>query len=240
MIYQFWVFRRGVGRIRLEWSSMRVESSAMATLLRLSFGGIAQHLVATASWVALVRILAPFGATALAGYTIALRIVVFAILPTWGLSNAAATLVGQNLGARQPARAERSVWLTGAYNMVFLTSIGVVFVFLADPLVRIFQDDPEVVAVGAQALRVLSYGYLFYAWGMVMSQAFNGAGDTLTPTWANLVCFWGCEIPLAWVLAHPAGFGPNGIFWSIVLSETLLALVMIALFRRGRWKRRAL
>ena len=240
VIYQFWVFRRGVGRIRLEWSSMRVESSAMATLLRLSFGGIAQHLVATASWVALVRILAPFGAAALAGYTIALRIVVFAILPAWGLSNAAATLVGQNLGARQPARAERSVWLTGAYNMVFLAAIGVVFVFLADPLVRIFQDDPEVVAVGAQALRVLSYGYLFYAWGMVMSQAFNGAGDTLTPTWANLVCFWGCEIPLAWVLAHPAGFGPNGIFWSIVLSETLLALVMIALFRRGRWKRRAL
>lgn len=238
--YQFWAFRQGTGRIRLEWAAMRIDPPAALTLLRLSLGGIAQHLVATASWVVLIRILAPFGSTALAGYTIALRIVVFAILPAWGLSNAAATLVGQNLGAGRPERAERSVWLTGVYNMGFLAVITVIFVVTAEMLVRIFQDDAAVVAVGADALRVLSYGYVCYAWGMVLSQAFNGAGDTLTPTWANLVCFWGCEIPLAWLLAHPAGLGPDGVFWSIVCSETLLAVVMIVLFRRGRWKNRAL
>ena len=237
--YQLWVFRRGTGRIRLHVGILRVVPSAMLTLLRLSLGGIGQMLVATASWVALMRIIAPFGADAVAGYTIAIRIIVFAILPSWGLSNAAATLVGQNLGAGQPDRAERSVWLTGVYNMVFLAVISVVFVVLADPLVSIFQDDAAVVEVGTRGLRVLSYGYVFYAWGMVMSQAFNGAGDTLTPTWVNLGCFWGCQIPLAWWLARGVGLGPDGVFWSVMLSETLLALVMIELFRRGRWKGRS-
>ena len=237
--YQLWVFRRGTGRIRLHVGILRVVPSAMLTLLRLSLGGIGQMLVATASWVALMRIIPPFGADAVAGYTIAIRIIVFAILPSWGLSNAAATLVGQNLGAGQPDRAERSVWLTGVYNMVFLAVVSVVFVVFADPLVSIFQDDAAVVAVGTRGLRVLSYGYVFYAWGMVMSQAFNGAGDTLTPTWVNLGCFWGCQIPLAWWLARGVGLGPDGVFWSVMLSETLLALVMIELFRRGRWKGRS-
>jgi Na+-driven multidrug efflux pump len=210
----------------------------MWRLIRLSFGGIAQMLVATASWVALMRIMAPFGAEAVAGYTIAIRIIVFAILPSWGLSNAAATLVGQNLGAGHPDRAERSVWLTGLYNTVFLLGVTVLFVSTADGLVSLFQTEPTVVAVGARALRVISYGYVFYAWGMVMMQAFNGAGDTMTPTWMNLLCFWGGQIPLAWTLAHVAGLGPDGIFWSVTLSETVLALLMIELFRRGRWKGR--
>ena len=239
VIYQFRAFRHGAGRIHLHRGVFRVVPLAMLTLLRLSLGGIGQLLVATASWVALMRIMAPFGADAVAGYTIAIRIIVFAILPSWGLSNAAATLVGQNLGAGRPDRAERSVWLTGVYNMAFLATTAVVFVALAEPLVAVFQDEAAVLSVGARGLRVLSYGYVFYAWGMVMSQAFNGAGDTLTPTWVNLGCFWGCQIPLAWWLARGMEFGPDGVFWSVMLSETLLALVLIHLFRRGSWKDRS-
>jgi putative MATE family efflux protein len=238
VLYQFYALRRGDSRIRVTREARRIDLAVMLRLLRLSFGGIAQMIVATASWVALMRIMAPFGAEAVAGYTIAIRIIVFAILPSWGLSNAAATLVGQNLGAGQPARAERSVWLTGLYNTVFLIVVTVLFVFAAETLVGLFQSEPAVVAVGARALRVISYGYVFYAWGMVMAQAFNGAGDTMTPTWMNLVCFWGCQVPLAWTLAGAAGLGPDGVFWSVMLSETLLALVMIELFRRGRWKGR--
>ena len=239
VLYQFRAFHRGVGRIHLRWRTLRLDLPVLRTLLRLSLGGIGQMLVATSSWVVLMRLLSPFGADAVAGYTIAIRIIVFAILPAWGLSNAAATLVGQNLGADRPDRAERAVWLTGCYNMAFLGMIAVLFVVFADPLVAIFQDDARVVAVGAEGLRVLSYGYVFYAWGMVMSQAFNGAGDTLTPTWVNLGCFWGCQIPLASFLAGVPALGPGGVFWAIMISETLLALVMIELFRRGRWKGRS-
>jgi len=239
VLYQFLALRRGDSRIRITREARRIDASVMLRLVRLSFGGIAQMIIATASWVALMRIMAPFGAQAVAGYTIAIRIIVFAILPSWGLSNAAATLVGQNLGAGRPDRAERSVWITGVYNTAFLLAITTVFVIAADVLVGLFHADPPVVAVGARALRVISYGYVFYAWGMVMSQAFNGAGDTMTPTWMNLVFFWGCQVPLAWGLARVAGLGPDGVFWSVTLSETLLALAMIELFRRGRWKGRA-
>jgi putative MATE family efflux protein len=238
VVYQLFALRRGASRVRITGEVLRFDVAVMWRLLRLSVGGIAQMLVATASWVALMRIMAPFGAEAVAGYTIAIRIIVFAILPSWGLSNAAATLVGQNLGAGHPDRAERSVWLTGLYNTVFLLGVTVVFVSMAEGLVSLFQTEPTIVAVGARALRVISYGYVFYAWGMVMMQAFNGAGDTMTPTWVNLLCFWGGQIPLAWALANAAGLGPEGIFWSVTLSETVLALVMIELFRRGRWKGR--
>lgn len=238
VVYQVAAFARGQSRVRLTRTAWRLDAAVMLTLVRVSCGGIAQMLVATASWVVLMRIMAPFEASAVAGYTIAIRIIVFAILPSWGLSNAAATLVGQNLGAGRPDRAERAVWLAGAYNMAFLALVTVVFVAAAEPLVGLFTGDPEVLEIGAQALRVISCGYVFYAWGMVMAQAFNGAGDTMTPTWANLACFWGGQIPLAWALARPAGLGPGGVFWAVVLSETLLALVMIDLFRRGRWKGR--
>jgi putative MATE family efflux protein len=238
VIYQFVAIHRGASRIRINREARRLDVPVMLRLLRISFGGIAQMLVATASWVVLMRIMAPFGADAVAGYTIAVRIIVFAILPSWGLSNAAATLVGQNLGAGLPDRAARSVWLTGTYNMAFLAVVAVVFVSAAEPLVAIFNEDPVVLDVAAQGLRVISYGYVFYAWGMVMMQAFNGAGDTMTPTWTNLACFWGCQIPLAWFLARGVALGPNGVFWAVVLSETLLALLMIALFRRGTWRAR--
>ncbi len=236
VIYQFAMLRRGAGRVRLKGPAFRIDFKVMAVLLRLSAGGVAQFLIATASWVVLMRIVAPFGEAVLAGYTIAVRIVMFTILPAWGLCNAAATLVGQNLGARRPDRAERSVWLTGTFNMIFLGVVMLVFLAFGPRLIAIFTDRPETMAHGADALRIISYGYLFYAWGMVMVQAFNGAGDTMTPTWINLFCFWFGQIPLAWTLATVAGLGPHGVFWSIAGAEAILAIVSLLVFRRGRWK----
>jgi Na+-driven multidrug efflux pump len=179
-----------------------------------------------------------FGSAALAGYTIAVRIIVFTFMPAWGLSNAAATLVGQNLGAKKPERAERAVWLTGLANMVFMALVAVVYITLNDELVRIFTDEPEVIAVGADCLRIVSYGYVLYAWELVMLQAFNGSGDTMTPTWINLVCFWAIEIPIAYLMALKLGVGAHGVYWSIVIAESIAGLVAIMWFRRGKWKLR--
>jgi putative MATE family efflux protein len=236
--YQLRALAKGNGRIVVSRRHLRVDGTVMLRLLRLSMGGIVQFLIATASWVALVRIITPFGAAALAGYTIALRIIVVAILPAWGMCNAAATLVGQNLGAGKPERAERAVWLTGLYNMAFLGVVAVAFVLVAEPLIAIFSPDPAVRALGASALRIISYGYVFYAWGMVMTQAFNGAGDTTTPTWVNLCCYWLFQIPLAWTLARTLGLGPQGVYLAIAVAESTLATVSVLLFRRGRWKTR--
>jgi Na+-driven multidrug efflux pump len=172
----------------------------------------------------------------LAGYVIAIRVIVFAILPAWGLSNAAATLVGQNLGASQPDRAERSVWITGWYNMAFLGGVAIVFITLARQIVAIFTSDPAIVGNAVSCFRIISYGYVFYAWEMVMVQAFNGAGDTWTPTRLNFACFWLFQIPVAWVLARTLGVGPNGVYWAIALSYSLAAVVAIVLFQRGSWK----
>jgi putative MATE family efflux protein len=232
--YQLWTLRHGRGRVHLRGPAFRIDWKAMLNLLRISLGGIGQLLIATASWVVLMRIMAPFGEKAVAGYTIAIRILMFAILPAWGLANAAATLVGQNLGARQPERAERSVWVTGGYNMAFMVAVTGFFLLFSSHLIVLFEDDPEVVAFGSRALRVISYGYVLYAWGMVMTQAFNGAGDTVTPTWLNAICFWGIQIPSAWLLSR--GLGPEGVYWSIVGAEGILALLLILVFRRGRWK----
>ena len=239
VLYQLRALQKADGRIVVRRAHLRLEPAVMLRLLRLSLGGIGQFLIATASWLALVRILTPFGSAALAGYTIAIRIIVVAILPAWGMSNAAATLVGQNLGAGKPDRAERSVWLTGLLNMFFLGGVAVVFVLFAEPLVRIFTRDPAALAFGADCLRLISYGYVFYAWGMVVVQAFNGAGDTMTPTWVNFFCYWLFQIPLAWMLARTMELGPNGVFLAITISESLLAVVGILLFRRGHWKTRA-
>lgn len=236
VLYQLWMLRRGTGRIALRGPAFRIERKIVLEILRLSAGTVGQFLIATTSWVVLIRILSPFGGTVLAGYTIAIRIVVFAFLPAWGFSNAAATLVGQNLGAGRPDRAERAVWLTGFYTMTFLAGITVVFVLFAPRIVAIFTDHPDTAAVAIQALRTLSYGYILYAWGMATVQGFNGAGDTVTPTWMHFFCFWLFEIPLAWILANPAGAGAGGVFWSICLAESLLAVVGIILFRRGGWK----
>ncbi len=236
--YQIRALLSSRGRIRIERRHLRLDRGLMLHLARVSLGGVGQFLIGTASWLGLVRILAVFGAAALAGYTIALRIIIVALLPSWGMSNAVATLVGQNLGARRPERAERAVWIVGLYNMAVLLIVMVVFLWGASPLIGLFSADPVVRRLGALCLRVVSYGYGFYAWGMVLVQAFNGAGDTLTPTWINLCCYWLFQIPLAVVLARALGQGPVGVFLAITLAEALLAVVGLLVFRRGGWKLR--
>lgn len=238
VVYQLVRLHRPGSRIQLSLRDWGFDPQVMLRLLRVSFGGVLQFLVETASFVGLVRIVAFFGPTALAGYTIGVRIIVFAFLPAWGLSNAAATLVGQNLGARKPERAERSVWLTGVYNMLFLGAVSIVFITFAEPLVRLFSNEAGVVASGVDCLRIISYGYIFFAWGMVTVQSFNGAGDTMTPTWINLFCFWICQIPLAYYLARTVEMGPRGVFWAIAICYSISAVLGILLFRRGRWKTR--
>ncbi len=224
------------GRLSPDVADLRPDLPLVRRLLDIAWGGIGQNLIATASWIGLVRILALYGASVLAGYVIAIRIVVFAILPAWGVSNAAATLVGQNLGAQQPDRAERSVWVTGLYNMVFLGSLGVVFLLGAAPIVGIFTPAGAVRDTAVRCLEIVAYGYPFYAWGMVTAQSFNGAGDTRTPTLIYLVSFWLFQIPLAWILARTLDLGPNGVFWAISIAYSFSALLGIALFRRGTWK----
>lgn len=235
--YQFYRLLHGTERIRILWSQLRVNFSVLLRLVRVSLTGILQFAIAHTSWIGLVRIISVFGSAALAGYTIAIRILIFVIMPSWGLSNAAATLVGQNLGAKHPERAEQSVWRTGFYNMIFLGAIGVVFLVFATPTVRLFTQDPAVVPLAAAALRILSYGNIGYAYGMVMLQAFNGAGDTLTPTIVNFFGFWLLEIPIAYVLALRVNWQERGVYWSIVIAECAIAFASIVLFRMGRWKR---
>jgi putative MATE family efflux protein len=234
--YQFYRLLRGTERIRVLRRQLRVNWSVLLRLVRVSLTGILQFAIAHTSWIGLVRIVSVFGSAALAGYTIAIRIVVFAILPSWGLSNAAATLVGQNLGAEKPERAEQAVWRTGLYNMLFLGSLGVFFVFFAEPIVRLFTQDPSVVPLAATCLRIVSYGNIGYAYAMVMLQAFNGAGDTVTPTIVNFFGFWLLEIPLAYWLAIPLRLQSNGVFYSIVIAEGSIAVASAVLFKRGKWK----
>jgi len=236
VLYQFYRLLRGTERIRILRHQIHVNFQVLLRLLRVSLTGILQFAIAHTSWIGLVRIVSVFGSAALAGYTIAIRILIFIILPSWGLSNAAATLVGQNLGARQPERAQISVWRTGFYNMLFLGIIGVFFLLFATPVVRLFTNDPVVVPLAATCLRILSYGNIGYAYGMVMLQAFNGAGDTVTPTYVHFFGFWILEIPLAYSLAISAHMGANGVYISIVIAECAIAAAGILLFRRGRWK----
>jgi putative MATE family efflux protein len=237
VLYQFYRLMKGTERLRIPPSLLRLNPRVMWRLIRVSLTGILQFAIANTSWIGLVRIVSFFGSAALAGYTIAIRIVIFVILPSWGLSNAAATLVGQNLGAGHPERAEQAVWRTGLYNMLVLGLIGVVFIFTATPLVRLFTHDPAVVPLAASALRILSYGNIAYAYGMVMLQSFNGAGDTVTPTIVNFFGFWVLEIPLAWWLAIHQGLHSTGVYLSIVIAQAAVAIAGILLFRRGKWKR---
>ena len=234
--YQLYNLWGGKGRLKPTLADTRPDRPILRRLLDIAWGGIGQNLIATASWIGMVRLLAVYGASVLAGYVIAIRVVVFAILPAWGVSNAAATLVGQNLGAGKPDRAERSVWLTGTYNMLFLGSIGLVFLLAAEFIVGIFTPPGQVQDTAASCLRIISFGYPFYAWGMVTIQSFNGAGDTRTPTLINFISFWLFQIPLAWVLAIPVGLGPQGAFWAIAIAYSFSAVIGIILFRRGSWK----
>jgi putative MATE family efflux protein len=238
VLYQFYRLSRGTERIRVLRRQVRVNLVVIARLFRVSLTGIIQFMIAQTSWIGLVRIVSIFGASALAGYTIAIRIVIFAILPSWGLSNAAATLVGQNLGAKQPERAETSVWRTGFYNMIFLGCVGIGFVLFAPQIVHIFTHDPAVVPLAVSCLRIVSTGNIGYAYAMVMLQAFNGAGDTVTPTIVNFFGFWILEIPLAYWLAIRQGMHSSGVYWSIVVAESSIAVASILLFKQGRWKKR--
>jgi putative MATE family efflux protein len=235
---QLWVLFFGGSRIRIELGDLAPRPRIILRLFRLSVGGILQFLIGTSSWVVLVWIIGRFGAAAVAGYTLAIRLIVFAILPSWGLANAAATLVGQNLGANRPDRAEASVWRAGLYNSLFLLVVAVVFIALAGPLIRVFSVEPEVVRHGVSCLVWVSIGYPFYAWGMVLVQAFNGAGDTYTPTAINFFCYWLFQLPLAYALAGSLSLGPTGVFVAITVAESLIAVIGMLVFRRGRWKTR--
>jgi putative MATE family efflux protein len=238
VLFQLWLLGRGDGRIRIRRKELRLAPPVMIRLVRISLGGIGQFIISTSSWIGLVRIMAVFGDAALAGYTISIRIIMFTLLPSWGMSNAAATLVGQNLGAGKPERAERSVWLCSLCNIVFLALVAVVFILHAEFFVRIFTDEQSVIAVGADCLRILSYGYLVYALGMVVVQAFNGAGDTTTPTIINFFCFWLTELPLAYLLAIHWDLGTRGVFYAILVAESLMGISGAIIFKRGRWKSR--
>jgi len=236
VLVQLYALARQRGRVSIGREHLRLDPAVMLGMVRLSGSAVVQGLIPNLGWVGLIRILATFGSDALAGFAIAFRVVVFALLPAWGLANAAATLVGQNLGAGRPDRAESSVWRACFYNMLFLAAVGFVFVVLPVPLVGVFTDNPEVAADAVRALRIISSGFPFYACAMVLTQAFNGAGDTMTPTIINLFCFWLWELPIAYVLSHALGFGPSGVFWSIAVAYSTMAVISAALFRRGRWK----
>jgi putative MATE family efflux protein len=236
VIYQFTKLSGGASRVPVRFDRMLPNIGLMKNLLGISLGGMFQILVATAAWMLLMSIVGLFGAAAQAGYMIAIRIILVTILPSWGMSNAAATLVGQNLGAQKPDRAEKSVWLAGHSNAIFLTVVAVIFIVFSEFLIRIFTQDQTVIPYGANALRYISYGYIFYGYGMVMAAAFNGAGDTYTPTVMNLVCFWLIQIPLAYTLAKWTGLETKGIFLAITIAESILAVMAMLAFRRGKWK----
>jgi putative MATE family efflux protein len=236
VLYQLYVLTRQAGRVQVQQRHLSLDPAVMRGILRISGTAMFQTFVATASWMGLKRILTGFGSAAVAGNTIGVRIILFALLPSFGVSNAAATLVGQNLGAHKPDRAEASAWKAAWYNTAFLGGIGVIFVLFAPQLLAIFTPDPDVAAYGIRCLRIVAAGFLFYGYGMVLTAAFNGAGDTRTPTLIHLVALWLWEIPLAWTLAHPLGFGPTGVFISVSVAFSTLALMSAVLFRRGTWK----
>jgi putative MATE family efflux protein len=238
VIYQFWILTRGHSRIRVTRKDFRFVPTTMAALIRVSTTGVLQFAVSQTSWVVLVRFISAFGSAAVAGYTIGIRIIIFVILPSWGLSGAAATMVGQNLGARKPDRAVRAVYLTSFYNLCFLGAVAFVLIFFPSQIVSAFTSDPAVAYMAVSCLRIIAYGNLAYAVGMVMVQAFNGAGDTVTPTVINVIGFWLCEIPLAWALAFKAHMGVRGVFISIPCSQALLTLMGAFMFLRGGWKKK--
>jgi putative MATE family efflux protein len=236
VVYQLYLLFRGKKRVRLTTAEIAFDWSLIRQLLKLAMGGIGQHIIATSSWIGLMRIVSEFGSHVVAGYTIAIRVVVFSLLPSWGISNAAATLVGQNLGARQPERAEKSVWAVGKVNIVVMGILSLVLILIPSAFVKLFIADADVIMNGSLSLRIISYGFIAYGFGMVMVQALNGAGDTITPTRINLFCFWLLEIPLAWALAIYFGIAHPGVYWAIVIAETIMTLTAAYFFKKGKWK----
>jgi Na+-driven multidrug efflux pump len=227
---------KGSGMIRILRKHFVPDGIIMKALSKIAWTGTTQFLINSASWILMARLIAGFGDTAIAGYQVSIRILLFFLLPAWGMSNAAATLVGQNLGAKLPERAEQSVRTAAKYNAFFMLLVSLLFLVGASPIVNFINRDPAVETVAVRALHIISLGYVFYGVGMVLTNAFNGAGDTRTPTIINLICFWAFQIPLAWVLAISAGLGPTGVFLAILITETAITIVSFVLFRRGKWK----
>lgn len=236
VVYQFVMLAKGSGKIHLRREHIRIKLDTIKQLINLSIGGIGQNIIATSSWIGLMRIMAEFGSAAIAGYTIAIRILIFILLPSWGLSNAAATLVGQNLGAEQPDRAEQSVWKAGKINVIFLGLIGVIFFLFPGFFIELFTKEQAIVSNGIQALKIISLGFIFYGLGMVLLNSINGAGDTKTPTLLNFISFWVIEIPVAYLLAIQFGWDQKGVFYSIIIAEMCLTLIAFAWFKQGKWK----
>jgi len=236
VVFQLYCLLRGTGIIRVLASNIKVIPDVIFRLLNVSLGGIGQYLIGTASWIFLVRIVSEFGSEAVAGYTIAFRLIIFTILPSWGMANAAATLVGQNLGAGFPERAEKSVWTTANYNLGFLIVLAVGMGFWAEPITLMFSTEPAVVQNSVISLRIISLSYVFFAHGMVVSQSFNGAGDTKTPTVVNFFAYWLIQIPLSYIFAITLDWGPAGVYVAVTISAAILAGIFIVVFRRGKWK----
>lgn len=236
VLTQLYLLFRGGKHIRVLKTHVKLHFDIIQRIIKTSLGGVGQMIVAMTSWIFVMRIIAEFGSQAVAGATIAIRIMMFTMMPAWGLSNAVATLVGQNLGAGKPDRAERSVWITGFWNMIFLIGVAIVYFLNSESLVGIFSDDMEVISIGGMWLRIVAYSYFVYGWWMVATQAFNGAGDTMTPTKINLVFFWLIQIPLAYFMSKILEMDVPGVFWAIFISETSVGLFTLWLFTRGKWK----
>lgn len=237
VLFQLGILFFGWGKIKLMAKDLVLNLKVMVSLIKVSLGGIAQFLIGTSSWIFLMRIMSEFGSEVLAGYTIAIRVIMFTLMPSWGMSNAAATLVGQNLGAKQPDRAEQSVWKTGKYNAWFMGTVSLGYLIFAKTIISWFNTTPEVVKSGSLCLQIIALGYIFYAYGMVMTQAFNGAGDTRTPTKINFISFWLFQLPLAYISALVLGWGATGVFVAITLAEILIAVLAMIWFKKGKWKK---
>ncbi len=236
VVYLIYALFGGNGRLNLAFKHLAIVPKIIARMIKISIGGIGQFLISTASWIVIMRIVALYGSAPIAAYTIALRLIEFAFLPAWGLGNASSTLVGQNLGAGRPDRAEKTVWRASRYNAIFMSILGLVSVVLAPQIVGLFSSEPEVIRYGTSCIRILGVGYPMYAVGMIVIQAMNGAGDTYTPSVLNFICFWVLQLPLAYWLAEPMGFGPNGVFISLIVAESCLTILGVLIFRRGKWK----
>lgn len=236
VLFQLGILFFGYSKIKVAVKDLVLQVGVMWNLIKVSLGGIGQFLIGTSSWVFLMRIMSEFGSEVLAGYTIAIRVMMFTLMPAWGMSNAAATLVGQNLGAKQPERAESSVWVTGKYSAIFMLMVSIVYLVFSPQIIALFTNETEVIKYGSLCLRVIAAGYVFYGYGMVIINAFNGSGDTKTPTYINFVCFWLFQLPFAYLMAITLNYGPIGVFAAITLAEILIAIIGIIWFKKGKWK----
>lgn len=236
VVFQLAVLFYGWSKIKVAFKDLVLRVAVMINLIKVSIGGIGQFLIGTSSWVFLMRIMSEFGSEVLAGYTIAIRVMMFTLMPAWGMSNAAATLVGQNLGANKADRAEQSVWKTGKFSAIFMGIVSVFYLIFAPQIVSWFTPEVEVIKNGALCLRIIAAGYIFYGYGMVIINSFNGAGDTKTPTWINFICFWLFQLPFAYLMALTFNYGPLGVFIAITLAEVLITVIGIIWFKKGYWK----